>query len=175
MPTREKKSGQLLYLKEKMSSQFLVILGWKGLNVKQQTRIRRQLQDVGAEFTVAKNTLLKKASQEQQMEDISSHFKGTTILVSSQNSFAKITKTLQAIIKEYPQVEVKIGALERKIITPEDIKQIASLPSREVLLGQVLSSLVSPISLFIQTLQMPVRNLLFVLQEYGKIKQQGQN
>lgn len=175
MPTREKKSNQLLYLKEKMSSRFLVILGWKGLSVKQQTRIRRQIQDAGAEFTVAKNTLLKKASQERQMEDISSHFKGTTILVSSQNSFPEVAKALQAIIKEYPQVEVKIGVLEGKVIMPEDIKRMASLPSREVLLGQVLSSLISPISLFIQTLQMPLRNLLFVLQEYEKIKQKSQN
>lgn len=170
MPTRNKKAEQLLYLKDKISSPFLILLGWRGLSVKQQTQIRRQFQDVGATFTVAKNTLAKKVSQDQEIEGISLYFRGSTILITSQDNFAKIAKVLQTLIKEYPQIEIKIGVLNGKIITPEDIKRLSLIPPREILIGQIFLSLTSPISSLVQVLQAPMRNLLLVLQEYERIK-----
>lgn len=170
MATKEKKSQQIEILKEKMRHDFLVLLSYKGLNVKQQTHIRQQLREVGGEFSVVKNTLIKKVSTEYEWEELNPYLKNSTALLTSSGDFVRCARVLQDISKKYPQIETKAGVLHKKVITSQNIQDIASLPSREVLLGKFLSVLSSPLSQLLQVLQAPLQNLIFVLSEISNKK-----
>ncbi len=116
----------------------LFLAEYSGMKVAQITRLRRELENVGGEFKVAKNTLLKIAASGTAAETIMDQFAGPNAVICSYKDPVGIAKLLAAIAKEMPFLKVKLGVLGKQKLGPEEIARLATLPSKEVLIAKLL-------------------------------------
>jgi len=118
-----------------------------GMNVKQITEFRSRLRKQGIEYVVVKNTLAQRAIAGLDLPDIAGFFTGPTGLVIGQTDAVAAAKVLNDFAREFDnKPAVKLGVVERKEVRPEQIKQLAELPSKEVLLAQLAGGLQAPMA-----------------------------
>lgn len=118
-----------------------------GMNVKQTTEFRSRLRRAGVEYLVVKNTLAQRAIANLDLPDIGSYFAGPTGLVVGRGDAVAAAKVLTDFAREFDQKPaVKLGIVERKPVGPEQVKQLAELPSKEVLLAQLAGGLQAPMA-----------------------------
>jgi large subunit ribosomal protein L10 len=161
---KKEKEQMLQMLKEKMgSSQIIIMADYKGINVDAITKLRRRMYESGSELKVAKNTIIKIAARELNLEGADPYLEGPTALAFGTNDPVAPAKVLYDFIKEFKKLEVKGAILEGQIIGAEQVKALANLPSREVLLAQVLGGMQAPMYGFAGALQGLLRNLVYVL------------
>jgi large subunit ribosomal protein L10 len=130
---------------QKSTASFLV--GYRGLTVAQLTDLRKKLRENGGALHVAKVTLIKRAIDGVPTVEGLRTFLGDQIaLVFSQNEPPAIAKVLSDFSKEFEQLKIVVGSFESAILDENTIKEIASLPSREVLLAQLCGTLKAPMS-----------------------------
>ena len=162
----EEKKTQVSQLVSQMQNAVAgVVVDYKGINVDNDTKLRRQLREAGVDYAVVKNTLLRRAVREAGLEDLEPVFVGTTAIATSTSDPVAPAK----ILNEYAQKSkgaftIKAGFIEGKVVAPAQVKDIASLPSREVLIAQALAGLNAPISGFVNVMQGNIRALATVLQ-----------
>lgn len=125
-------------------SRLIILTTFSGLDVENITTIRSSLRDVGGRYQVVKNTLIKRAARETVLESMDQHFQGPLAVIFSDGDPIKPCKVLKDFTKDHEQVEIKGGILDNKVISMDEIKKLAGLPSREILLAQFLSLLKSP-------------------------------
>lgn len=123
-----------------------VIVDYKGINVADDTAMRKELRENGVEYIVVKNTLLKRAAEIAGIEGLESAFSGTTAIALSKEDIIIAPKLL------YKRVEaskgtfaIKLGFIGKSAIPAAEVKQYAKLPSKETLLSQLVFMLQSPI------------------------------
>ncbi len=116
----------------------LFLAEYSGMKVAQITRLRRELENVGGEFKVAKNTLLKIAASGTPAEPIVDQFAGPNAVICSYKDPVGIAKLLAGLAKEMPFLKVKSGVLGKQKLGAEDIAKLATLPSKEVLIAKLL-------------------------------------
>jgi large subunit ribosomal protein L10 len=152
-------------LREKfLKSKVLIVTDYKGLQVGPLTELRRKLREAGVEYQVVKNTLLRRASQETDVALIQDSFKGPSAIALSYEDPVAPAKVLTQFAKENDKLELKIGILHGKIIDLNGLKALADLPSREALLGQLLSVMNAVPTAFVRVLSAMPAGLLNVLQ-----------
>jgi large subunit ribosomal protein L10 len=137
----ERKTKQVVVseLGSKLKQATAVFLAeYSGMNVAQMTRLRRELQQTGAEFKVTKNTLLRLAAGGTDAEAIQDQFTGPNAVICSYKDPVSVAKLLSSIVKEIPFLKVKSGVFGRQRLGPDDMVRLAALPSREMLLGKLL-------------------------------------
>ena len=118
-----------------------------GLNVKQMTQFRARLRKQGVDYVVVKNTLAQRALQGLDLPDVASFFTGPTGVVIGRDDAVAAAKALTDFAREFgDRPAVKVGIVERKEVTPAQVKQLAELPSREVLLAQIAGGLQAPMA-----------------------------
>lgn len=167
-----KKKEEVALLKEKFeSAQSAVITDYCGLNVAEMTKLRAKLREAGVEYKVVKNTLLILAADEVGIEGVESVFKGPTAIAYGIEDQVAPAKILSEFAKEYKKLEVKAGILDGKIISKEQVDDLANLPSREVLLTQVAGLLQGPLVGLANVLQGPIRKMGYALEEIRKVKE----
>ena len=138
----DKKKAVIDSLHEKLAKSAIVIsTDYKGMDVATVTRLRAELTKAGVEFQVAKNTLLRRASLETDAALIADSFKGPTAIAISSDDPVAPAKILIKFVEECDKLEIKAAVMEGKTLDIEGIKALSSLPSREVLLSQVLSAM----------------------------------
>ena len=116
-----------------------------GLNVKQITEFRARLRKQGLDYVVVKNTLAQRALSGLEMPDIAGFFAGPTGVVISSKDGVAAAKVLSDFAKEFgDRPAVKVAVVERKEYGPEQVKNLASLPPKEVLLAQIAGGLQAP-------------------------------
>jgi large subunit ribosomal protein L10 len=128
------------------------ITDFRGLNVGAMERLRRDLRQNGDEYQVVKNTLFNRAAQETPMTSLKDLFVGPCGIAVSYQDPVGAAKVLADFAKDRESFVFKGGVLEGKPISGDAIRQLAKMPSREVLLGQLLSSLVAVPTGFVSTL-----------------------
>lgn len=129
-------------LRERFEKSSLVILtDYKGLDVASMNALRRKLRDANTEYQVVKNSLLVRASESNDVALIKDQFKGPSAIALSDGDPVAPAKVLTDFLKENKKFEIKVGVLNGKLIDENGIKALSSLPSREVLLAQVLSAM----------------------------------
>jgi large subunit ribosomal protein L10 len=139
---RKAKQKVMEELSEKLrTAKALVLAEYSGLNVGQTTRLRRELEKVGGEFKVAKNTLLRIASAGTQAEGIRDQFVGPNAVIYAYQDPVGIAKVLAGVAKDMPRLKVRLGLLGSQTLTPEDVAKLATLPSREALIAKLLGLL----------------------------------
>jgi large subunit ribosomal protein L10 len=145
------------------ASPFVLVTEFGGLRVDQFTILRNRLADAGAECRVVKNTFLRRAMSDAGLPDIGNDLKGQTAIVVGDKDVATAAKVLKAFIGEFKKPEIKVGVVGRTVVTPDEIKAIADLPARDVLLAQLLGTLQSPASTLVRLLNEPASALARVL------------
>jgi large subunit ribosomal protein L10 len=161
---RDSKEQKVAALAEKLADAKATFLAdYRGINVEQVNKLRNELRGVGVEYLVVKNTLLRLAAQGTSSECMSAHLLGPTALAIATADPVAPAKVLADFAKAHAKFELKGGALEGKVLSANDIRALADLPSREVLLGRLLGSLSAPASNFVGVLAAVPRSLVQVL------------
>ena len=122
-------------------SAIVILTDYKGLDVAAISQLRRELRKENIEYQVVKNTLLARAAEETDVALIKDHFKGPSAIALSYEDPVAPAKVLTQFAKENDKLEIKIGVMKGKALGLSEIKALSELPSREVLLGQLLSVL----------------------------------
>jgi large subunit ribosomal protein L10 len=144
-------------------SAIVVVTDYKGLDVSAMNDLRRKLREEDIEFQVAKNTLLLRAAKDTEVALIQDYFKGPSAVAFSYKDPVAPAKILAQFAKDNKKLEIKGGVLKGKVLDVNAIKALAKLPSREVLLGQLLSVINEVPSSFVRTIAEIPRSLLNVL------------
>ncbi len=122
-------------------SKVLIATDYKGLDVAKITDLRRKLSEAQVEFKVVKNTLLLRASEKTDISLIKDFFKGPTAIALSYDDPVAPAKILTEFAKKNDKLEIKAGVLDGEMLDLPAIKSLAALPTREVLLAQLLSAM----------------------------------
>jgi large subunit ribosomal protein L10 len=122
---------------------------FSGMTVEKISLLRKLCRAQGVQFHVIKNTLLRRAFNERGITALDDFLVGPTGLVFSKTSGTSPAKILVDFAKEHEKPRVKAAVLDGKLFTDKAIAQLAALPSREVLLSQVLATLIAPMSQFL--------------------------
>ena len=118
-----------------------IITDYKGLNVGALTELRRRLKEAGVEYQVVKNSLMERASVDTEVAVIKDQFKGPSAIALSYDDPVAPAKVLTQFAKENGKLEIRVGVLNGRALSPVQIRDLANLPPREVLLAQVLGVL----------------------------------
>jgi large subunit ribosomal protein L10 len=164
MDLNEKKSI-VQDLREKfLKSKVVILTDYKGLNVTTINELRSKLREAGIEYKVVKNTLLVRASELTDVAVIRDHFKGPSAVALSYEDPVAPARVLTEFAKTHPHLQIKSGVLKGKILDFNAIRSLSELPSREVLLGRVLSVMNAVPTSFVRALNDVPKRLLNVLQ-----------
>lgn len=140
-----------------------VIAEFRGLNVAKMTELRKQLRESSIKFQVIKNRLAKLAAQDTPVEQIVKYFVGPVSIAFTYDDPMAVAKVLNAYTKKEPLLSIKAGLLQGKAINSEQVKVLADLPPREVLLAKVLGTLQAPVGAFAGVLSGIIRQFIYVL------------
>ena len=130
-----------------------VIVDYKGINVADDTVLRKELREAGVEYTVTKNTMIELAIKGTELEGLSECLEGTTALATSADDYVAAARILCKFASTHDNFNVKSGFLDNEVISLEKIDSLAKLPSREVLLATVCSVFNAPIAAFARAVQ----------------------
>lgn len=150
-----------------------VLTDYKGLNVAEATALRKELREAGVEYKVLKNTLTKLAAEKAGLAGLFPHLSGPTAIAFSYEDPVAPARILVKFTKDKKKLELKSGVLEGKIIDAAALIALAALPSREVLLAQVLAGFQGPISGFVNVMQGNIRNFACVINAIKEKKEQA--
>lgn len=130
-----------------------VIVDYKGINVADDTALRKELREAGVEYTVVKNTLLRLAIAATELKGLETVLDGTTAIATSADDYVAAARILSKFADAHKEFNIKNGFLDQEVIDTAKIAGLAKLPSREVLLAQVLGAFQAPISAFARAIQ----------------------
>ena len=139
-----------------------VLTEYRGLNVAAISQLRRQLREAGGEYKIYKNTLVRFAARDLGLE-IGALLTGPTAIAFVAGDAAAVAKTLRDYARTNPALVVKGGLLGTKALSADEVRSLAELPSREVLLSQIAGALAAPMQQFAGLLQALPRNFAYGL------------
>ena len=147
MATKAFKKDKIESIKEQLSkAQVTIVTEYKGLSVDEITNLRRALQKEDGDYTVTKNTLAKIAVKGTQFEVLAETFKGPIALAFGFKDQVSPAKAIANFIKEIKKGEIIAAALDGKLLTAEQAKALATLPSKEEIYARMLGCINSPAS-----------------------------
>lgn len=153
---RPEKASIVSDLAEKLNrSPFLLVTDYQRMKVDQFGELRNRLAPAGAEVRVVKNSFLKRAMADSGMPDVGDKLTGQTAIVLGENDVAPIAKILKLFAAEFKIATLKIGVVDKAILSTSDVEALAELPSREVLLSQLLGLLLAPATRLVRVLNEP--------------------
>lgn len=145
----ESKKQVVSEITEKLtSSKSTILVDYRGLNVADMTELRKQLREAGVDFKVYKNTLVRRATAEVDMTELDEQLVGPTAIAFSNEDVVAPAKVLNSFAKENEALEIKTGVIEGNLVSVDEIKALAELPSQEGLLSMLLSVLQAPMRNF---------------------------
>lgn len=130
----------------------VVAVDYRGLTVAQDTELRKQLREAGVVYKVYKNTLIKRAADGTDFAALDPNLEGPTAIAVSKDDATAPARILAEFAKKADKLEMKGGIVEGTYYDAKGIQVIATIPSREVLLGRLLGSMQSPITNFARVL-----------------------
>jgi large subunit ribosomal protein L10 len=147
MATKAFKDNKIESIKEKLSNaQVAIVTEYKGLSVEEITNLRRRLQKEDGDYTVTKNTLAKIAVKGTEFEILTDAFKGPIALAFGYKDQVSPAKAIAAFIKETKKGEIIAAALDGKLLSADEAKALATLPSKEEIYAKMLGCINSPAS-----------------------------
>ena len=171
---RDEKAAIVAELNESFNrAKFSVVADYCGLTVSDLEKIRRDLRETSSEIRIAKNTLLKRAVADTSCESLADDFTGTTAIVMSYDDPVAPAKVLAKCAEDFDKLQLRSAVLEGEKITVDDMIALSKLPSKEVLLGQLLSVMNGVPTAFVRVLSAVPQNLLYGLQAVKDQKEQA--
>ena len=129
-----------------------VVGDYRGLTVAQDTELRKQLREAGVTYKVYKNTMIRRAAEGTAFAALDPHLEGPTAIAVSMTDATAAARILAEFAKKADKLEIKGGVVEGNYYDAKGMQVIATIPSREVLLGRLLGSMQSPIANFARVL-----------------------
>ena len=171
-----KKAEKILFVDnltaELSSAKSLVLINYTGLSVKAQQDLKKRLKEVGAKMLVVKNTLLKRASERAEIDKevlTDEVLSGQTALIISSGDPISFIQVLGKFAKENDVPKMKVGIVESLFQNNEALIKLATLPGRDVLLSQLLETLMSPSYGLVATLNGNLQKLIYILKASGPV------
>ena len=134
------------------NAQSAVVIDYMGITVAEADAMRKKLREANVDYTVYKNTLIKRAIEGTDYAPLAEVLDGPSAVAISTEDATAPARTLNGIIKEYKKMEFKAGVIEGEFFDAEGVKQIAKIPSRENLIAKFMGSIQSPITNFARVL-----------------------
>ena len=129
-----------------------VVVDYRGLTVDQDTELRKQLREAGITYKVYKNTMIKRAAEGTAFAALNPSLEGPTAIAVSKDDATAPARIIAEFAKKAPKLEIKAGVVEDTYYDAAGMQVIATIPSREVLVGRLLGSMQSPIANFARVL-----------------------
>src|SRR6478736_9302915 len=166
---RPEKASIVSDLSEKLNrSPFLLVTDYKQMKVDQFGELRNRLAPAGAEVRVVKNSFLKRAMADSGMPDVADKLTGQTAIVMGEKDVAPVAKILKMFAAEFKIAALKIGVVDKSVLSTADVEALAELPSREILLSQLLGLLQAPATRLVRVLNEPASAFARLLKAKGE-------
>lgn len=163
---RPAKVQEVEALRQRLGHAVAVILtDFRGLNVGEIAQLRAKLRQAGVEYKVVKNTLLQRAAQSVGVPGLASMLQGPTAVAFSRTDPIGPARVLLEYVRQMRKLEIKGGVIEGQIMTADQIKRLADMPSRAQLLSSALGSMKSPLAGLVGVLTGLQRNLVYALDQ----------
>ena len=163
MKTKAEKAAQLEELRKVFAdAKSIVLVNFHGLSVAEDTELRRKTREAATSYTVYKNTLISIVAKEAGL-DLDSVLSENTALCSSDTDAVADCKVISEFAKDHDKLVVKAGVVEGKVVSVEEVKALAALPPKEVLVAKMLGSLNAPISGLVRTLHGTIAKVVYAL------------
>lgn len=164
---RPEKEAAVADLKAKLSTaQAVVLTDYRGLTVKKVTELRRKLRQAGVEYLVAKNTLTSRAAHAADLAALDQFLAGPTALAFGSADPVVPAKILMDFARDNKELTMKGGVLTGRVIGADQVKALADLPAREVLLSQVLAGMQAPLTGMARVLSGTLSGFVYALDAY---------
>jgi large subunit ribosomal protein L10 len=169
MKKKSEKQQDLDKLKTDLAKVSTVILTtFQGITVEQDTKLRRAVQAAGGKYEVVKNTLAELAGAGTPAEGVLKNLKGTHSIAYTQTDPVALAKALTKIAKDVPAFQFKSGVVEGRVISINEIRQLADMPSKEELISKIMFLLNAPAQRIATALNALPRNLAVTVSEAAK-------
>ena len=135
------------------TAQSAVVIDYMGITVEQADAMRKKLREANVDYTVYKNTLVKRAIEGTDFAGLADVLEGPSAIAISKDDATAPARVINEVIKAYKKMEFKAGVVEGNFFDKEGIQAIADIPSREVLIAKFMGSIQSPVSKAVRTFQ----------------------
>jgi large subunit ribosomal protein L10 len=161
---RPEKASIVSDLSEKLKrSPFVLVTDYQHMKVGDFGELRNRLAPAGAEVHVVKNNFLKRAMTDSGFPDVCDKLVGQTAVVTGEKDVAPVAKIFKTFATEFKIAALKIGFVDRALLSTVELETLAELPPREVLQAQLLGLLLSPATRLVRLLSEPGSALARVL------------
>ena len=166
MKKRNQKVEEAEALKKELATVSTVILStFQGITVTDDTMLRRAVQAAGGHYRVVKNRIAERAAEGTSAESLLKGMKGTNSISYIQTDAVSLAKVLTRIAKDVPAFKFRAGVVDGRVLSIAEIQQLASLPSKEELIGKIMYLLQAPAQRLASATAGVTRNLAITLQE----------
>ena len=153
---RPEKSSIVSALSERLNrSPFVLVTDYQHMNVNHFADLRGRLAASGAEVHVVKNSFLRRAMSDSGLPEVADKLTGQTAVVTGEKDVAPVAKILKSFIAEFKIAGLKVGVVDKSILSSQELETLAELPARDVLLAQLLGLLLSPATQLVRLLNQP--------------------
>lgn len=156
MSVEAQKAKQVIIdeIKEKLDgAQSAVVIDYMGISVAEADAMRKKLREANVDYTVYKNTLVKRAIEGTEFAGLAESLEGPSAIAISKEDATAPARVLNEVIKEFKKMEFKSGVVEGTVFDKAGIQAIADIPSREVLIAKFMGSIQSPVGKAVRTFQ----------------------
>jgi large subunit ribosomal protein L10 len=176
MPRPDKVEQVELLTQKLRDARVAILTDYRGLTVGQLQDLRGRLRAQDVEYRVVKNTLARRAALEAGHPDFQDLLKGPVAIAFGGEDVGAPSRLLAEFVRQTRvRLDIVGGLVEGRLMGPEQVRQIADLPSREVLLAQLLGTLQSPVSQLVGAIQAPIQQLVGLLEAYQAKLEGGQS
>jgi large subunit ribosomal protein L10 len=173
MKSKDEKRKLVEELKDELAwAKNAYLFDFRGVQVGPVNTLRRQIEASNCRYRVEKNSLIGYAVEGTDMEELGKELTGMTAIAYSGEDPVELAKVLTAFAKEHPTFTFKAGMVQGRVITGDQLKEIASMPGREELLTKLVYLLQSPIRGLVTVLSGTTRKLVTVLSQIAEQKEQ---
>lgn len=173
MPTEAKRATVAALKADLSAAKATIVADYRGLTVADINAVRRTLRGEGIKYRVVKNRLAKIAAQEAGNTELAALLEGPSALAMGSGDEVALAKSFLDAIRPYRTVAVRGAILGGRRVDAESVTRLATLPSRDVLLGQLAGGMVAPLATMASLLAAPLRNLGYALSQLADQKAQA--
>ena len=174
MKKKAEKKAQAEELRSQLATVSTVILStFQGITVEDDTKLRRAVEAAGGHYEVVKNTIAERAAEGTPTEGLLKNLKGTNSIAYTKTDPVSLAKVLTKIAKDVPAFQFRAGWVEGRVISIQEIGQLAQLPSKEELISKIMFMLNAPAQRVATALAALPRNIAVVTSEAVKANKFG--
>ncbi len=149
----------------------LWLIDFRGIDVAGITELRRKIAEIQSHYRVVKNSLALRAARDTSIEQLKAFFDGPTAIAYTAEDPVALVKVVTEFAREHPEISFKAGILDGMLISSDQVKELAQMPSREGLISKLLFLLTAPLRQLAMALRSPLGDLTSVVRQVQERKE----